>query len=157
MDAHTNVESLSFSFDAENKVLPIVMIQQRASRVTIPIPIPTDITPLNPPLGLVPPLPKRLLKIRGTARLSTLAATSIGLAYAAKSADAVKATGSLDVARYGDVLRARSLVGVRGAGLAFDGLYYISEVTHRIQRGEYKQDFKLVRNGLISTLSEVPV
>ena len=57
----------------------------------------------------------------------------------------------------GDVLRARSLVGVRGAGLAFDGLYYVSEVTHRIQRGEYKQDFKLVRNGLISTLPEVPV
>jgi hypothetical protein len=157
MDAYTNVESIGFNFDAENKVLPIVMIQQRTSRVPIPIPIPTDITPLNPPLGLVPPLPKRILKIRGTAHLSTLAAAGIGLAYAAKSADGVKATGSLNVARYGHVLKARSLVGVRGAGLAFDGLYYVAKVTHKLKRGEYKQDFELVRNGLISTLPEVPV
>jgi len=157
MDAHTNVESISFSFDAENKVLPVVMIQNRATQTPIPIPIPTDITPLNPPLGLVPPLPKRVLFIKGSAHLSALAATGIGLAYAARSADGVTATGSLDVSRYGSILKARSLVGVRGAGLAFDGLYYVAEVTHKIKRGEYKQDYKLVRNGLVSTLQEVPV
>ena len=99
MDAHTNVESISFSFDAENAVLPIVMIQQRTSRAPIPIPIPTDLTPLNPPLGAIPPLPKRIMKVRGTAHLSTLAAAGIGLAYAAKSADAVTASGTVDVAR----------------------------------------------------------
>ena len=48
------------------------------------------------------------------------------------------------------------LVGVRGAGTAFDGLYYVTEVKHKIKRGEYKQDFKLARNGLVSTLSTVP-
>jgi hypothetical protein len=53
-------------------------------------------------------------------------------------------------------LRARQLVGVRGAGLAFNGLYYVRRVTHTIKRGEYKQNFSLSRNGLISTLPKVP-
>ena len=59
MDAHTNVESLSFSFDNETKELPIVLIQNQATKVPIPIPIP-DITPLNPPLGLIPPMPPKI-------------------------------------------------------------------------------------------------
>ena len=45
---------------------------------------------------------------------------------------------------------------MRGAGLAFDGLYYVKSVTHTIKRGEYKQSFTLARNGLISTLPRVP-
>jgi hypothetical protein len=48
------------------------------------------------------------------------------------------------------------LVGVRGAGFAYDGFYYVDSVTHSIKRGEYKQSFKLSRNGLISTLPRVP-
>ena len=55
------------------------------------------------------------------------------------------------------VLKARKLVSVRGAGNAFDGLYYVKSVTHNIKRGEYKQSFTLSRNGLISTLQKVPV
>ena len=53
------------------------------------------------------------------------------------------------------VLKARQLVGVRGAGPAFDGLYYVKSVTHKIKRGEYKQDFTLTRNGLVSTVPTV--
>jgi hypothetical protein len=155
MDAHTNVEKLSFSFDTESKELPILLIQEPRSKALIPIPIP-DITPLSPPLGLVPPLPKKVYIIDGTAKLGPIRSALIGLAKAAKSADAVSVTGSLDVARYGRVLKARGLVGVRGAGPAFDGLYYVKKVTHTLSRGEYKQEFTLARNGLISTLSQVP-
>ena len=60
-------------------------------------------------------------------------------------------------ARYGRLLRSRLLVGVRGAGLAYDGLYYVNSVTHNLERGEYKQSFSLSRNGLISTTPVVPV
>jgi hypothetical protein len=35
------------------------------------------------------------------------------------------------------VLQPRRLVGVRGAGMAFDGLHYVQSVTHQISRGEY--------------------
>jgi hypothetical protein len=48
------------------------------------------------------------------------------------------------------------LVGVRGAGIAYDGLYYVNSVTHDIKRGEYKQSFQLSRDGLISLTPRVP-
>jgi hypothetical protein len=48
------------------------------------------------------------------------------------------------------VLRARELVGVRGAGITYDGLYYVKSVTHNLQRGSYTQNFTLAREGLIS-------
>ena len=58
--------------------------------------------------------------------------------------------------RYGQPLKPRRYVGLRGVGTAFEGLYYVSKVTSTIQRGEFKQQFTLVRNGLISTVREVP-
>lgn len=156
MDAHTNVESMSFTFDTEQRTLPIIYLHNKETKAIIPVPVP-DITPLNPPLGLIPAIPIQTKPVRGMAKYSPVEAILIGLAKAAKSSDAVKGTGSLDVLRYGRVLRARKLVGVRGAGLAFDGLHYVTSVTHTIKRGEYKQNFTLSRNGLISTLPEVPV
>ena len=71
------------------------------------------------------------------------------------SANAITCNGSLDVLRYGHVLRARMLVGVRGAGLAYDGLYYTDTVTHSIKRGAYKQNFTLSRDGMISNTPRV--
>ena len=155
MDTFTNVEALNFRFNADSKTLPIVFIQNPQTKVPIPIPIP-DITPLNPPLGLIPPMPKNIEPITDTAKYSPIRGAMIGLAKAAKSADGVTANGSLDVLRYGRVLKARKLVGVRGAGAAFDGLYYVKSVTHNIKRGEYKQSFTLSRNGLLSTFQTVP-
>ncbi len=155
MDAATNVEALQFRFHHHKKTMPLVVIQEQVSKAPILLPIP-DITPLSPPLGLIPGLPKRFLPIMGTAKLSFPQALMIGLAKAARSADSVQGTGTLDVLRYGRALKARRLVGVRGAGTAFDGLYYVTKVTHNIKRGQYKQSFTLARNGLISTLPRVP-
>ena len=88
--------------------------------------------------------------------LNPVQAIARGLAEASRTSDSVSGNGSLNVLRYGHVLKARSLVGVRGAGDAFNGLYYVKSVTHKIQRGEYKQDFSLTRNGLLSTVPRVP-
>jgi hypothetical protein len=155
MDAYSNVQSLQFTYNPDQKKLPIVFIQEPNTKAPIPIPVP-DITPLSPPLGLIPPIPKGLDMITETAKYSPIRGALIGLAKAAKGADVVTGTGTLDVTRYGRVLKARKLVGVRGAGPAFDGLYYVKSVTHSIKRGEYKQNFTLVRNGLLSTLPKVP-
>lgn len=155
MDAHNNVEALTFNFDARRKRLPIVMIQNDSTKVTTAVPVP-DLTPLSPPLGLFPPLPLRTKRISETAKLSPVRAATIGLAKAARWSDCVFGTGSLDVLRYGRILKAGRLVGVRGAGAAFDGLHYVTGVTHRIERGQYRQDFHLSRNALVSTLREVP-
>lgn len=161
MDAHTNVESLSFNYDGLSKTLYYLYIQNLLTKAPIPIPIP-DITPLNPPLGAKPPIPLHVKPITGdvdqsgTAKYSPLQAAAIGLAKAAKASDVISGSGSLDVLRYGRVLKARQLVGVRGAGLAYDGLYYVKSVTHSIKPGEYKQSFTLSRNALISTFQKVP-
>lgn len=153
---HDNVKSLSFRFDKERKELPIVFIQEPITKAPIPIPIP-DITPLNPPLGLVPPLPPKITPLKDTAKLNPLAAAMKGLAYASQHADAVFGTGTVDVARYGHVLRPRALVGVRGAGDPFNGLHFVTTVTSKLRRGEFVQDFTLARNGLLSTIERVPV
>lgn len=155
MDALTNVESLSFSFDPTKGVLPIVFIQNQLTRLPIPLLVP-NLNPLQPPLGLLPTPLANVTILKDTARLNPMQALRRGLAKAKESQDAVTATGSLDVLRYGQPLKARSLVGVRGAGVAYDGLYYVQQVTSTLKRGEFKQSFTLTRNGLVSITPRVP-
>ena len=159
MDAYTNVESMTFNFDQQQNKLPILYIYSQQLGVTLPIPIP-PISPINPPLGAIPPLPTNImgdLKAQrdDLAKRTVPQSVLIGMALASRNAEAVTGEGTLDVTRYGNVLKARQLVGVRGAGVAFDGLYYVKGVTHKIKRGEYKQSFKLSRNGLVSTVPTV--
>jgi hypothetical protein len=152
MDAHTNVESLSFSFNNNLNAIPTVFYYDELTKAVIEVPVP-PITPLNPPLGLIPPIATRLTPVSGeVSKLSLPQAMMIGMAKASQWAEAVTGNGELDVVRYGTILKARQLVGVRGAGTAYDGLYYVKSVTHKIKPGEYKQSFELSRNGLISTL-----
>ncbi len=155
MDAHTNVESLNFSFDPTKGVLPVVFIQNQMTRAPIPIPIP-DLNPLQPPLGALPAPIANLKVMKDTAKMNPMQAISKGLNEAKKSQDAVTGNGTLDVLRYGRVLKARKLVGVRGAGVAYDGLYYVQSVTSTLKRGEFKQRFNLTRNGLVSITPTVP-
>lgn len=157
MDAHTNVESLSFSFNNNLNTIPTVYHYDELTKSVWRVPIP-PITPLNPPLGLIPPIPSRLKPVSDDLSKRPLPqAIMIGLAKASQWAEAVSGKGELDVVRYGSPLKARQLVGVRGAGMAYDGLYYVKSVTHKIKPGEYKQSFDLSRNGLVSTLPQVPV
>ena len=140
----------------QEKKLPVMFIQDLLSKLPIPLPIP-DVSVLNPPLGAVPLLAKNIEFVTDSAKRTPIQAVLHGMARAAASADGVTATGTLDVLRYGQPLRARALVGVRGAGAAFDGLHFVRRVTHRIKRGEYKQEFRLSRNGLLPTVPRVPV
>jgi hypothetical protein len=156
MDAHTNVESLSFSFNTANTTLPIVFIQNQLTKIPIPIPIP-KLNPLQPPLGVIPAPITNVTILKDTAKLSPMQAILRGLAEASRSADAVTGSGTLNVLRYGRTLKSRQLVGVRGAGLAFDGLYFVKRVTSTIKQGEFKQSFELTRNGLVSITPRVPV
>jgi hypothetical protein len=155
MDAHTNVESLSFNFNGANTTLPVVFIQNQLTKFPIPIPIP-NLNPLQPPLGLIPAPITNVKFMKETAKLSPMAAIMLGLAEASRSADAVTGSGSLNVTRYGRLLKARGLVGVRGVGTAFDGLYFVKSVTSAIKQGEFKQSFELTRNGLVSITPKVP-
>jgi hypothetical protein len=151
----TNTEQLSFSFDKEQAEIPVVYVQNALTKAPIPVPIPSAI-PFHPPLGAVPPLPPKITRLRDTARLNPFEALVRGFARAAEKGDAVRGSGRIDVLRYGRILRARNLVGVRGAGRAFDGVHYVESVTHELKRGSYKQSFNLKRSGLLPARASVP-
>jgi hypothetical protein len=155
LDAWTNLESLNFRYTPQSAVTPLVFIQDPTTKAILPLVIP-PVTPLNPPLGVVLPTPQKIEALKDTAKLSPAQAIMVGMARASETADVVSADGSLDVLRYGQILKARQLVGIRGAGLSFDGLYYVDSTSHNIKLGEYKQSFKLKRNGLISNTPVVP-
>ena len=179
-DAHSNIESLSLSFDGMSSTLFIFYVQNNLAvpKIAYPIPLP-PITPLNPPLGPKIPPPLKVVKLnrpdeqqeentgaaggrdrvreRATARLTPTQAILTALGRVAKSADLITGSGQLDVLRYGRVLQPRQLVGVRGAGITYDGLYYVKSVTHNIKRGEYKQSFQLTRNAQLPFSQKVAV
>ncbi len=155
MDAHTNVKSLSFSLDGlAKKIVVLTIFDPVTNKITIPIPVP-NLSILRPPLGarLTPPskveFPESISKLNASQAL----ARALGILFSAS--DAITGSGQLDVLRYGRPLRARQLVGVRGAGIAYDGLYYVQSVTHNLKRGEYNQSFNLSRDGLISLTPRV--
>ncbi len=155
MDAHTNTESLSFTLDGLAKKVRIYFVMDPITKkIPIPIPVP-NINAFKPPLGLRPTPPARVEFADDVASEAPDGAAKNILAFLMNNSDAISASGSLDVLRYGRVLRSRMLVGVRGAGLAYDGMYYVNSVTHNIKQGEYKQSFELSRDGLISNTPRV--
>ena len=154
MDAESNVESLSFTCDGLAKKQMAVSITEPNTKITIDIPIP-DIGILRPPLAARPIFPLRTMPVPCSSKWSPVQAMLLGLGQTAQASDSVSGSGQLDVLRYGHILKARQLVSVRGAGLAYDGFYYVKSVTHNLKRGEYKQSFSLARDGMISLTPQV--
>jgi hypothetical protein len=148
-DGRSNVESLQFSFDGFKKTQFVVLIKLDDVPVPIPIPVP-DITPLSPPLGRKSPLPLKISPLTGLAGYTPIEAAAIALAKASDAANVISGSGSLDVLRYGSILSARTIVKVKGAGITYDGDYFVDTVTHTIKPGSYKQSFTLLRNALIA-------
>ena len=128
-------------------------------KIPIPIPVP-NINILKPPLGLRPTPMLRTEFADDLTQLDPLEAARkvvADLMGSSNNPPATTASGSLDVTRYRGILRAGMLVGVRGAGITYDGMYYVETVTHSIKQGEYKQNFTLSRDGLISNTPAVLV
>ncbi|MEU2512096.1 hypothetical protein [Streptomyces syringium] len=149
MDALSNVDQLTFAFDGTAREEPRARVQIPATKISTLLPIP-EVSILRPPLALKPAPALKKTTVNDAAKKETGSALAETLAKAMESADAVSGSGQLDVVRYGHVLRPRELVGVRGAGITYDGLYFVKSVTHNLQRGSYTQNFTLAREGLIS-------
>ena len=157
MDAHTNVESLSFTLDGlAKKMFVATILDPVTGKLPLPVPVP-NVSIVHPPLGLRPTPPAKLEFPEELVGLQPDEAAKRIIGRLLRNADAIKGKGLLDVLRYGHVLRSRMLVGVRGAGLAYDGMYYVNSVTHSIKRGEYKETFTISRDGLITNTPKVLV
>ncbi|MBC6463314.1 hypothetical protein [Actinomadura sp. HBU206391] len=149
MDHLSNVDQLTFGFDGSAREQPVARIQIPATKISIELPVP-EVSILRPPLALRPAPALKKKVISDTAKKDAPQAFAETIAKAIESSDAVSGSGQLDVVRYGYLLRPRELVGVRGAGITYDGLYYVKSVTHNLQPGAYTQNFTLAREGLIS-------
>lgn len=149
-DGASNAESLSFSLDGmAKKVQMVTILDPFTKKIPIPVPIP-NVNLLKPPMGLrITPPSKVEFSKDLTKKTATEAASDI-IGFMLNNSNSITANGAFDTTRYGTVLRPRMMVGVRGAGVAYDGLYYVESVTHNIKKGEYKQNFSLSRDGLIS-------
>jgi hypothetical protein len=143
---------MSFSADGNASEIRIAFV--KVAGFSVPVPAP-NISLLKPPLAarMLRPTKYKLIE---TER-QTLPEAMMALLGGPAAADPVSAQGSIDVARYGRPMDARTLVGVRGAGRVHDGLWYVRSVTSTLGRGSWKQSFQLSREGLVSSLSSVPL
>lgn len=151
MDHASNIDAMSFGADGNAAELPYGFV--RIAGISIPVPMPS-VSLLKPPLSARPLIPTKTKLVQTASK--KLPEALMALLAGGTRADVVTASGTIDLTRYGRPLDSRSLVGVRGAGLAHDGLYFVRSVTHSLGRGSWKQSFQLVRDGLLPNVPLVP-
>jgi hypothetical protein len=158
MGPETNVEQVSFRYNALAPTLSEGQVQDRVSNRTLPV-----MTPLSTraPLASQPAWLVNQPNVRRTQFRDSGLSAAQAFARAQGETDAsmdevLVANGEVDALKYGDLLTPRALVGLRGVGFQHDGLYYVKSVTHRIQPGDYRQSFTLTREGQGSTLPVLP-
>jgi hypothetical protein len=88
----------------------------------------------------------RTVLLDGTGLAQTGELQTAAQAEVDRSAWAITAEGDVNTVAYGDVLRAKRPVEVRGAGLQFSGTYYVEQVRHTFTGDGYTQHFSLRRN-----------
>ena len=154
MGADTNLRSISFTNDALAPVGAKGTFIEPITKMTIPIPA---VPPLRmPPLTPFPSPVRRTTLLSESANEGAAEAAASALAAATQAPEAVSGQGEIDTVRYGHALRARSLVGVRGVGFTYDGLYYVQRVAHSITLRDYRQTFSLSRDGTGALLPVLP-
>jgi hypothetical protein len=156
MGPETNVESVNFENNATQATTVQGAVQDRTTNQRIPV---LTFLTTRPPLALNLPFlnrsTTRVERFRAEGAPNAAQALAQAQAQTDASMDTVKVEGELNTAKYGSPLQARGLVGLRGVGLSYDGLYYVKKVTHAIRAGEYKQKFTLTREGTGSTVPMV--
>lgn len=157
MGPASNVQNLRFSYDSQKAVQVSGQVQDRKTNKQMPVP---KFLSKRALLSGSSPGSKFIRKI--LAPPSSGLSAQQALAYAQGIIDAsfdqvVTAEGELNMPCYNGLLEARTLVGLRGAGREYDGVYYVNSVTHHIEKASYRQSFKLTREGLGSLLSVLPI
>jgi hypothetical protein len=149
LGAEINVEQVNFSSNARAPVMVEGQVQDRLTNQTMPV---MTVASTRVPLTAEPAWLVQQPQVRSRQfRQSGLnGAQAFGRAQGETDAsvdETVMATGELDALRYGGLLQPRGLVGLRGVGWRYDGLWYVQKVTHTVKIGEYKQQFTLKRDG----------
>jgi hypothetical protein len=156
MGPETNVDALQIERSPVEATTVQGSVQDRRTNQRVPV---LSFLTTRPPLALNNPLLDRALTrtqvFGGRSGQDAQQAMALAQSETDASLDTVKVEGELNTGKYGLPLMARGLVGMRGAGFSYDGLYYVKKVTHTIKMGEYTQKFTLTREGTGSTVPVV--
>jgi hypothetical protein len=143
----TNCSGLSFNYDSTAATTVSGPVQDRTTGATVTA---TSTVSTEIPTSTSSPDARATL-LRETQGMTAAQAFAFAQSQSDRTSHALTVEGELDALAYGGALLARGLVGLRGAGMRHDGLYYVKEVTHKIKPGEYSQKFKLSRQGTGTT------
>ena len=152
MGPESNVDSINFQNNALAPVEVVGKILDRSSDKLTALQIPSS---LRSPLARAAQRKRRSIQFRQSGHTSMQASARARGIMDASADETLSCTGELDAMRYGGLLEARGLVGLRGAGRTFDGLWYVKSVTHKIRQDEYKQSFTLSREGTGASVAAV--
>lgn len=158
MGGYTNAQSINVQYNPTQPTAVAGSVQDSLTGRQLPV---RTFTSLRLPLAVQRSLnfldPPQRSQFRETGQ-SIVQALSRAQAETDRSLDnVVSVSGELDTVRYGDILQLRRLVGLRGVGYTYDGLYYVKKVSHSIRKGDYKQNFTITREGLLTTVPVVRV
>lgn len=159
MGPDTNVDAINFQYNALMPTTVTGQVQDRLTNRSLPV---RTVGSTRLPLASQP----AWLVNQPNARRTQFRQSGLNVAQALARAqgmtdrssdDVVTAAGELNALHYGDLLQPRALVGLRGVGYSYDGVYYVKRVTHTIRSEEYRQQFTLTREGLGALSPVVPV
>jgi hypothetical protein len=146
MGPASNVTTINFRYDALAAHSVKGSLLDRQSGRAMPI---VTTPPIQVPIARTPAPRKRTTLLHESGGLDvTVARARAQASVDQSSANVITADGELDGVRYGKPIEARRLIGVRGVGDTYDGLYLVRRVTHVIERGNYQQRFSLAREGV---------
>jgi len=154
MGPQTNISSINFQYNALGPVIVSSNMTDRQTNQGMPV---QTFASKRLPLATQSALSTNLLNVRkvrleNSDGLNYMQAMTLAQARTDYSLDnVVTANGELYALQYADILIPSELVGLRGVGYSYDGLYYVKRLTHTIRNGEYKQSFSLTREGVGST------
>ena len=154
----SNVDTISFRNNALAPAMTFGRIQDRMTNQDVPV---ATVFSTRTPLSTQPAWLANQPNVRRTQLRQSGLNMMQAMARAQGASDAsmdnvVTASGDLDALNYGTVLTPRGLVGLRGVGYQYDGLYYVKNVTHSLQHGSYRQRFTLNREGVGATTPVLP-
>lgn len=156
MGPDTNVTEIDFQNDAAQATEVAGRVQDRRTNQQTEV---RSAPSRRPPLAAEParanPDTLRRRRYRARGGTGSVQAAAEATAEADRAADTVTATVGVDGGAYGEVLEARRLVGLRGVGRRYDGLWYVASVTHTVRPGAYAQSAQLVREGTGTTVPVV--
>lgn len=154
MGEAADARNVRFAFDSSAPVGTSGTFVEPLSKTALPVPTLPSLK--VPPLAASPAAPVRTEIARDTANRDPVQAALAVLSASAKAPDAVSGSCELETIAYGAIVQPRKLIGLRGVGLTYDGVYKVTGVVHALTKGSYTQRVSFSREGLGTLLPVVP-